>query len=102
MVEVRSTGILQLSCRLRESRQPSKFSVTGDPALDARAMATQPEEPDDLDTTPSHRRALAPQPSILHPYPNLMRFLLKLLLSVYSPKRGGPLKSLPILDARSG
>ena len=44
MVEVRCTGILQLSCRPRESGQPSKFSVASDPALDARATAPQPEE----------------------------------------------------------
>jgi hypothetical protein len=30
MVEVRCTGILQLSCSPRESGQPSKFSVAGD------------------------------------------------------------------------
>jgi len=60
MVEVRCTGILQLSCSSRESGQPSKFSVTGDPALDARATATQPEESDDLATTRSYRGALAP------------------------------------------
>jgi len=39
MVEVRCTGILQLSCRPRESGQPSKFSVTGDPTLDAGGAA---------------------------------------------------------------
>src|ERR1700693_5408760 len=60
MVEVRCTGILQLSRRTRESGQPSKFSVTGDPALDARATATQPEESDDLATTRRYRGVLAP------------------------------------------
>ena len=60
MVEVRSTGILQLSCRPRESGQPSKFSVTGDSALVARATAPQPEESDDLATTRGDRRTLAP------------------------------------------
>jgi hypothetical protein len=60
MVEVRCTGILQLSCRSRESGQPSEFSVTGDPALDARATATQPEESDDLATARGDRGALAP------------------------------------------
>jgi len=59
MVEVRCTGILQLSCSPRESGQPSKFSVTGDPALDARATATQPEESDDLAATRGSRAALA-------------------------------------------
>ncbi len=61
MVEIRCTGILQLSCSPREPGQPSKFSVTGDPALDARATATQPEESDDLATTRGSRGALAPQ-----------------------------------------
>ena len=61
MVEVRCPGILQLSCGPRESGQPSKFSVAGDPALDARATATQPEESDDVATTRGYRRALAPQ-----------------------------------------
>jgi hypothetical protein len=60
MIEVRCTGILQLSCSSRESGQPSKFSVTGDPALDARATATQPEESDDVATTRGYRRELAP------------------------------------------
>jgi hypothetical protein len=46
---------------LRESGQPSKFSVTGDPALDARATATQPEESDDVATTRGYRGALAAQ-----------------------------------------
>jgi hypothetical protein len=40
MVEVCCTGILQLSCSPRESGQPSKFSVTGDPALATRATTT--------------------------------------------------------------
>jgi hypothetical protein len=74
MVEVRCTGILQLSCRPRECGQPSKFSVTGDPALDARATATQSEESDDVATTRGDSRAAErwlPKPSILHPYPNL-------------------------------
>ena len=61
MVEIRCAGILQLSCSPRESGQPSKLSVTGDPALDARATATQPEESDDLATTRGSRGALAPQ-----------------------------------------
>jgi hypothetical protein len=61
MVEVRCTGILQLSCRPRESGQPSKFSVAGASVLDARATATQPEESDDLATTRGYSRALAPQ-----------------------------------------
>jgi hypothetical protein len=61
MVEVRCSGIFQLSWRSRESGQPSKFSVTSDPALDARSTATQPEESDDLATTRGPRRALAPQ-----------------------------------------
>src|SRR5467141_1875882 len=60
MVEVCCTGILQLSCSSRESGQPSEFSVTGDPALDARATATQPEESDDLATARGDRGALAP------------------------------------------
>jgi len=60
MVEVRCTGILQLSRRPRESGQPSKFSVTGDPALVARASATQPERSDDLATTRGYCRTLAP------------------------------------------
>ena len=71
MFEVRGKGILQLSCSSRESGQPSKFSVTGDPALDACASAPQPEESDDLAATRGYRGPLAPQPSILHPYPNL-------------------------------
>jgi hypothetical protein len=62
MVEVRGTGILQLLCSSRESGQPSKFSVTGDPALDARATATQPEESDGVARTHSYRGALAPHP----------------------------------------
>jgi len=61
MVEVRGTGILQLSCSSRESGQPSKFSVTGDPALDVCASAPQPEESDDLAATRGYRRPLAPQ-----------------------------------------
>ena len=61
MVEVRCTGILQLSCSSRESGQSSKFSVTGDPTLDARATASQPEKSDDLATTWGSREALAPQ-----------------------------------------
>jgi hypothetical protein len=61
MVEVRCTGLLQLSCSPRESGQPSKFSVTSDPAPDARATAPQPEESDDLAATRGPRRALAPQ-----------------------------------------
>ena len=61
MVEVRGTGILQLSCSSRESGQPSKFSVTGDPALDACASAPQPEESDDLAATRGYRGPLAPQ-----------------------------------------
>jgi len=61
MVEVRCTGILQLSCSSRESGQSSKFSVTGDPTLDARATASQPEKSDDLGTTRGSRGALAPQ-----------------------------------------
>jgi len=65
MVEVRGTGIFQLSCSSRESGQPSKFSVTGDPALDARATATQPEESDDVAMTHNYRSALAPHPQ--HP-----------------------------------
>ena len=60
MVEVRCTGIFQLSCSSRESGQPSKFSVTGDPAMDARATATQPEVSDDVATTRSYCGALAP------------------------------------------
>jgi|SRR6267378_53535 len=46
MVEVRCTGILQLSCGPRESGQSSKFSDTGDPALDACTTAPQPKESD--------------------------------------------------------
>src|SRR2546430_1047735 len=61
MVEVRGTGILQLSCSPRESGQPPKFSVTGDPALDARATATQSKESDDVAKTRGDRRALALQ-----------------------------------------
>jgi NADP-dependent 3-hydroxy acid dehydrogenase YdfG len=61
MVEVRGTGILQLSCSSRESGQPPKFSVTGDPALDACASAPQPEESDDLAATRGYRGPLAPQ-----------------------------------------
>jgi hypothetical protein len=61
MVEVCCAGIFQLSCSSRESGQPSKFSVTGDPALATRATATQPERSDDLATTRGYRRALAPQ-----------------------------------------
>ncbi len=59
MVEVRFTGILQLSCGPRESGQSSKFSDTGDPTLDACTTATQPEESDDLTTTRGSRAALA-------------------------------------------
>jgi len=59
MVEVRCTGILQLSCGPQESGQPSKFSVTGDPALDACATATQPKESANLATTRGSRAALA-------------------------------------------
>src|SRR5258707_5051094 len=61
MVEVCCAGILQLSCSPRESGQPSKFSVTGDPALATRATATQPERSDDLATTRGYCRALASQ-----------------------------------------
>ena len=61
MVEVRGTGILQLSCSSRESGQPSKFSVTGDPVLDVCASAPQPEESDDLAATRGYRGPLAPQ-----------------------------------------
>jgi hypothetical protein len=60
MVEVCSTGLLQLSCSPRESGQPSEFSVTGDPALATRAPATQPERSDDLATTCGYCRVLAP------------------------------------------
>src|SRR5437764_94222 len=60
-VELRGTGILQLSCSPRESGQPPKFSVTGDPALDARATATQSKESDDVAKTRGDRRALALQ-----------------------------------------
>ena len=67
MVEVRCTGIFQLSWSSRESGQPSKFSVTSDPAMDARATATQPEESDDVATTRSYCGALAPHPQ--HPSP---------------------------------
>jgi hypothetical protein len=60
MVEFRCTGILQLSCSSRESGQPSKFSVTGDPARDARATATRPEESDGRGQDSYPSRPLAP------------------------------------------
>src|SRR4029077_38297 len=74
MVEVRCSGIFQLSWCSWESGQPSKFSVTSDPALDVRATATQPEESDGLATTRGPRRALAPQAS--HPS-SLSQFALR-------------------------
>src|SRR5215472_7718371 len=45
MVEVRCTGLLQLSRGARESRQSPKLSEAGDPPLDARASAPRPEAP---------------------------------------------------------
>jgi len=71
MVEVRCTGILQLSCGPQESGQPSKFSVTGDPALDACATATQPKSRLTWPRLVALAQHWLPQPSILHPYPNL-------------------------------
>jgi len=71
MVEVRGTGILQLSRSSRESGQPSKFSVTGDPALDVCASAPQREETDDWPRLEAIADRWLPKPSILHPYPNL-------------------------------
>ncbi len=59
MVEVRCTGILQLSCGPRESGQSSKFSDTGDPALDACTTAPQPKESDHMAATRGSRAALA-------------------------------------------
>src|SRR6266704_3432532 len=69
MVEVRCTGILQLSCSPWESGQSSKFSVTGDPALATRATTTQPERSDDLATIVAIAERWLPKPRILHPYP---------------------------------
>ena len=51
MVEVGCSGILQLLCCPREHGQSSKFSVAGDPPLDACASAPRPKAPDNLAPT---------------------------------------------------
>ena len=92
MVEVRCTGILQLSCSPRESGQSSKFSVTGDPALVTRATATQPERSDDLATARGDRGALAPSTS----YPSsLSQFALRRHTSAVRAACSNPARADP-------
>jgi len=69
MVEVRCTGYFNYHA-VPGNLASFGVSVTGDPALDARATATQPEE-SELGHGRGDRAALAPPTSILHPYPNL-------------------------------